>query len=264
MIWAIIPVEHLGGCKRRLVANLSAQEQAALSQYLLVNTLNVLDQVPDVARCLVVSRDPAALKLARQLGATTFRDGCKLDVNTTLRNSARIAYARWADGVLILRVDLPLLKAKDVESMLSGAIVGDSPGPISGPLQPRALNGNGRRRMGTIGRWVTECEVTTSPRVMTICGDANRYHTNALFIRPPTGFALFYGEGSFKRNLQEARRLRVPHRVVHAPSITSDLGTVRGWQTYREMSQSGQQDALLHAPGNEERRSANEALPQGN
>jgi 2-phospho-L-lactate guanylyltransferase (CobY/MobA/RfbA family) len=260
MIWAIIPIEPLGVGKRRLAVNLSPREQTVLSQLLLVNTLRVLNQVPNITRCLVVSRNPAALKFARQFGATTFRGCCKPNVNTTLRNSARIACDRWADGVLILRPDLPLLKAKDVELMLSGAIVDDSRSSISSPIQPRTLNENGYRRMGAIGRRFSARETTTTPSVMNICGNTYRCHTNALFVRPPTGFDFCYGEGSFKHNLQEARRLRVPHRVVHAPSITIDLDTERDWQTYRDLLQPGQQDALPRMPKNEERRSADASL----
>ena len=61
--WAIIPVKPLRDGKSRLAHLLSSNERAELTTNMLRRTLEVLNDVTDVFRTLVVSRDPAVLKL---------------------------------------------------------------------------------------------------------------------------------------------------------------------------------------------------------
>lgn len=214
-IWAIIPVKPLRYGKSRLAHILSADERAKLTTTMLHHTLQVLEDVPAIYRTLVISRDPAALKLARQYGAHTYGEGDKQDLNLALSRAAHIAAAREATGVLVLPADLPLLSVDDVEMMLAGST------PVVHPSRPHSNGHLGYHHY---------------PRSITICSDKHEDGTNALFISPPVGFTFRYGDGSFQRHLQEAKRLGLSSRVVHAPGIKFDLDTEEDWYAYLAIS----------------------------
>lgn len=212
--WAIIPVKPLRYGKSRLAHILSPDQRAQLTTRMLHHTLHILKNMPAIYRTLVISRDPAALKLARQHGAYTYGEGDKQDLNLALTRAAHIAAAREASGVLILPADLPLLTTDDVEMMLAG---------VTAP-SPTHKYGNGNDRYGY-----------HLSRTVAICPDKNEDGTNALYVSPPVGFEFNYGDGSFGRHLREAERLGIPCRIVHAPGLKFDLDTEDDWHTYQAL-----------------------------
>lgn len=206
IIWAILPVKPLRYGKSRLSHILSADQRAQLTSYILRRTLVLLSDVPAIQRSLVVSRDPVVLKIARQHGASTYGETDRQGLNVALTRAAHIAAAQRADAVLILPADLPFVTTEDVEMMITAAVpsVGNS-------------GGNGYRR---------------SKRAIAICADHNREGTNALLVMPPTGFSFQYGPNSCDLHLEEAKRLGMYRRIVHAPGIKFDLDTEQDWATF--------------------------------
>jgi 2-phospho-L-lactate guanylyltransferase len=209
-IWAIIPVKPLRYGKSRLSHILSPDERAKLTTAMLNRTLQVLSDVPSIYRTLVISRDPAALKIARKYGAYSYGEGDKQDLNLALTRAAHIAAAQDASGILILPADLPLISVEDVEMMLASAAPS---GNHNGQSLPYHL-----------------------PRTVAICPDTENDGTNALYVSPPTGFDFNYGTGSFDRHLEEAEQLGMESRVVHAPGLKFDLDTEEDWYTYQAVS----------------------------
>lgn len=212
IIWTIIPVKPLYDSKSRLAQVLSPEERAALTSHILESTLQVLDDVDDIDRILVVSRDPKALKVARNGGAFTYSETDKQGLNSALTRATHIAAAKKADCVLILPADLPFLSADDVKKMIMQATE-----EVSG-------EGNG----------VSGCQ----HRAIAICGDHNRDGSNALFVCPPTGFTFQYGPNSFNLHLDEASRLGMTARIVEAPGIRFDIDTEEDWKTYLSLRTS--------------------------
>lgn len=211
IIWAIIPVKPLRDSKSRLSHILSPDERAGLTRRILGHTLEVLKDVKDVFRTLVVSRDPAVLKVARQHGASTFSESDKQqDLNLALTRATHIAVAQQANGILVLPSDLPFVTPEDVEMMITG-------------VELYSRNGNGNA-------------YHVQNRAITICPDENEEGTNALLLSPPTGFSFRYGTDSFQRHLDEAERLGMKRRVIHAPGIKFDLDTEEDWETYKAMT----------------------------
>jgi 2-phospho-L-lactate guanylyltransferase len=210
IIWAIVPVKPLQDSKSRLSHILSPDERAELTRAILGHTLEVLEDVKGIFRTLVVSRDPAVLKVARQHGASTFGESDRQDLNMALTRATHIAVAQQANSVLILPSDLPFLTPEDVEMMITGV-----------ELDGQSANGNGYHYQ---------------KRAITICTDHNEDGTNALLVSPPTGFTFRYGPDSFNLHLEEAARLGMSRRIVHAPGIKFDLDTERDWKTYRVMA----------------------------
>ena len=214
--WAIIPVKPLRDGKSRLSHILSPDERAELTTKILRRTLKVLNNVDGIFRTLVISRDPAILKIARQYGAHTYGEGEKQDLNVALTRAAHIAAAQDASGVLILPADLPLITVEDVEMMLAGV----APTMSQSSVRDYSNSANGYR----------------SPRTITVCPDRYEEGTNALYVSPPVGFDFLYGEGSFQRHLEEAERLGMNSRIVHAPGLKFDLDTEDDWHTYRALA----------------------------
>lgn len=217
--WAIIPVKPLRYGKSRLSHILTPDERAQLTTKMLRRTLKVLNNVAGIFRSLVISRDPAALKIGREYGAYTYGEGEKQDLNVALTRAAHIAAAQEASGVLIVPADLPLITVEDVEMMLAG-------------VAP-TMSGSGARDYsnGTIR--------FHQPRAITICPDRKRDGTNAIYVTPPLGFQFRYGDGSFDRHLKEAERLGMESRIVHAPGLKFDLDTEEDWYTYQTLNGGG-------------------------
>lgn len=216
--WAIVPVKPLRYGKSRLSDILSSDERAQLTTEMLSRTLEVLNNVPAIFRSLVISRDPAALKIAREYGAYTYGEGDKQDLNVALTRAAHIAAAQEATGILVLPADLPLISVEDVEMMLAGVA------PTMTVSRARDYTN------GSVGYH--------QPRTVTICPDRRENGTNALYVTPPIGFEFRYGEGSFQRHLREAQRLGMHSRIVHAPGLKFDLDTEDDWMTYQALTGS--------------------------
>lgn len=214
--WAIIPVKPLRYGKSRLSHILSADERARLTTAMLNRTLQVLGNVPAIYRTLVISRDPAALKIARKYGAYSYGEGDKQELNLALTRAAHIAAAQDASGILILPADLPLISVEDVEMMLAG-------------IAPTMASSTSNNHNGQSLPYHV-------PRTVAICPDTENDGTNALYISPPTGFEFSYGPGSFQRHLEEAEQLGMESRVIHAPGLKFDLDTEDDWYTYQAVS----------------------------
>jgi 2-phospho-L-lactate guanylyltransferase len=116
--WAVVPVKPFIRSKSRLAGILSPGERETLSREFLNHTLRVLAGVPEVARVLVVSRDPAALAMARDQGVHTVTEAGAPDLNAALARATQVALASGAGAVLVLPTDLPLLAADDVRSLM--------------------------------------------------------------------------------------------------------------------------------------------------
>ncbi len=210
--WAVVPVKPLRYGKSRLAHILSPEERAALTTSMLNRTLEMLNNVPGIFRSLVISRDPSALKIARNYGAYTYGEGDKQDLNVALTRAAHLAAAQEATGILVIPADLPLITAEDIGMMLPEVVPGLSGG------HPRHFGNGGPPRQ--------------RPRAIAICGDRSGNGTNALYVTPPLGFEFRYGDGSFQRHLEEAERLGMHSRIVHAPGLKFDLDTEDDWRAY--------------------------------
>lgn len=208
-IWAIVPVKPMRLGKSRLARILTVDERARLTAQLLARTLEILDDVPEIERTLVISRDAAVLKIARQHHASTFGEGEKQDLNLAITRAAHVAAAQRARGILILPADLPFLEVEDVSTIVSA-------------LFPR---GNLMYANGAQYR----------QRAIAIASDRHNDGTNALLVCPPTGFTFRYGTLSFDRHLEEAQRLGMAYHIVDSEGLKFDIDTEKDWYHYRTM-----------------------------
>jgi len=195
-LWAIIPVKPLRRGKSRLAGVLSEDERALLNYTMLSSTLKILAEVPEIAERLVVSRDPAALALAREYGARTLQEDGSPGLNTALRRATVVAQVYSAGGVLILPADLPLISPADVAELISH---------------------------------------TNKPPVVVIAPDRRSDGTNALLSSPAGLIDYHFGPNSFHKHVQQAEKAGVRIEVCTLFSLGLDLDLPEDLDLLRQM-----------------------------
>ncbi len=183
-IWAIVPVKPLRRGKSRLSGVLSEEDRTRLNSEMLVHTLKVLQLIPEIDHTLVVSRDPAALTLARDLGARTVLEDGVPHLNTALRRAAAVAKVYSTSGVLILPADLPLLQPADITDILIRSV---------------------------------------KPPVVVVVPDRHHSGTNALYLSPAGIMDFAFGPGSFAKHCERAQKASARLEILDLPSLGLDL-----------------------------------------
>ena len=185
-IWTIVPVKPLRLGKSRLSGVLGDDERAVLNRIFLEQTLETLRNTPAVGQTLVVSRDPAALAVAREYGARTVLEDGNPDLNQALDRATLLARSYATRGVLVLPADLPLLTRADLNQFF---------------------------------------EHVCSPPCVVIAPDRREDGTNAMLMTPGGLIPYSFGPGSFNRHCNLARQRGARLDVVHNANIALDLDT---------------------------------------
>jgi 2-phospho-L-lactate guanylyltransferase len=195
-IWAVIPVKPLNRSKSRLAPILDGEQRESLSREILEKTLATLKTVEQISGILVVSRDTAALSLARRFDVHTVQESGAPELNDALTRATN-AVASWnARGVLIVASDIPLLRVEDIEAML---------------------------------------ELAKLPPVVVIAADRRQDGTNVLLVRPPGLIPYRYGEGSFQKHIDEAKAAGVDVHIYESPTVALDVDVPEDLDLYRDM-----------------------------
>jgi len=196
-IWAIVPVKPLNRSKSRLAPVLDPEQRMAFSQKMLENTLGILTETPEIEGVLVVSRDTAALAVARNYNVLTVRESGSPELNDALtRATELLTLKHHITGVLVLPSDLPLLQKSDLEEMFVRA----QPVPV-----------------------------------VVIAPDRRREGTNALLVCPPGKVAYAFGGESFERHAMLARMAEARVEIVESPTLALDVDVPEDLDLYRAM-----------------------------
>lgn len=195
-LWAIVPVKPLQRGKSRLSSILSVTERTTLNQSMLVNTLKTLKSITEIDTVLVVSRDPAALAIARDFDARTVLEDGSPELNTALRRAALVAKAYYANQILVMPADLPLVKANHIKEFLA---------------------------------------LSTNAPELIIAPDRRKDGTNALFINPADLIDFYYGPGSFEKHLNAAKKSDASIKIVENEPLGLDLDLPEDLQLLTEI-----------------------------
>jgi len=183
-LWAIVPVKPLRHGKSRLAGILTQDERADLNQRMLTHTIDTLRGIQGIDQILVVSRDPAALALARDHGARTVQENGAKELNIALSRATNLARSHITRGVLIVPADLPLLTPEDVHTMMDRA---------------------------------------KDPPVVVVAPDRHYQGTNALLICPVGLIEYDFGPGSFQRHCERAQQRGARLEICELPSLALDV-----------------------------------------
>jgi 2-phospho-L-lactate guanylyltransferase len=195
-LWAIVPVKPLRRGKSRLASALSEDQRARLNRDLLERTLKTLAGLDEVDQVLVVSRDPQALTIARNQGARTVREDGQPHLNTALARASVVAQLHASQGILVLPADLPLLAREDVLALIDRAI---------------------------------------KPPVVVLAPDRHRRGTNAMLMLPADLIEYDFGEDSFQRHCERARKAGARLEIIDLPSLGLDLDLPEDLELVRQI-----------------------------
>lgn len=184
-LWVVVPCKPFGEAKQRLAGLLAPSARAELSVWLLRRTLRTAQALPEIAGCIVVSRDEAALAQAATAGAIALAESGR-HLNAALRQATAVAMAHGADSVLVLPIDLPLLETRDLAALVAAA-----------PAPPSVVIAAAERDGGT----------------------------NALLLSPPTVIAPAFGRGSRRQHEDRARSAGATVATYRCPPLALDLDT---------------------------------------
>lgn len=183
-LWAIVPVKPLRRGKSRLSGVLSPEERNDLNRRLLTHTLETLSAIPEIEQILVISRDQAALSLAREHGARTVLENGAPELNVALARATIVVKNYATRGLLIVPADLPLISPEDVNAML---------------------------------------EIAVDPPVVVLAPDHRRQGTNALLVCPVGLIEYDFGPGSFQRHCERALQAGARLEILELPSLALDM-----------------------------------------
>lgn len=183
-IWAIVPVKPLRRGKSRLAGMLTEEQRTRLNRYLLEHILLTLNEVKEIEHTLVVSRDPAALALTREIGGRTVLENGAPQFNTAIKRATVVAQAHGAHAVLVLPADLPLIDPPSVRELLK-----------HGKQAP----------------------------VVVIAPDRRQDGTNGLLVNPAGIIEYGYGPGSFQRHSERAVEAGAKLEVIQSDILGLDL-----------------------------------------
>ncbi len=194
-LWAIVPVKALHESKSRLREVLTPDQRVDLSREMLLNTLQVLAELTEIERTLVVSADLTVLALARERGAEIVKEHGSPSLNKALRQATAIASERQAEAVLVLPADLPLLQAVDIRELIG---------------------------------------LAHDPPVVVISPDRKRSGTNALLVAPPSTIEYEFGPDSFERYIQRAEASGARVEIIELPTLGLDLDAPEDLEIYQD------------------------------
>lgn len=183
-LWAIIPVKPLNRAKSRLKEVLSPEHRAEFAEMMLRRMLSVLKNVPQVTGTLVISRDPKALSIARDLGAKTVQESNPSDLNPALTRATEVVRLWGGESVLILPADLPFITEQDISQIVEEGRYGNT---------------------------------------IVIAGDYNKDGTNAMLVQPLGLIPYAYGDNSFERHVVAAKLAGADLKIYESETIGLDI-----------------------------------------
>jgi 2-phospho-L-lactate guanylyltransferase len=164
----LLPVKDLDNAKQRLTGVLTPAERTALAQAMLADTVGALRSVTRSQAIFVVTNYEPAMELAAQHGWQVLREEQQISESVSVDFASRLCAERGITHLLRLPLDVPLVRASDIDELLA-----------------------------------VECVAPTVLMVPSRDGTG----TNAILRTPPTLFPSHFGPDSFAKHRREAGRL---------------------------------------------------------
>ncbi|MBV1869511.1 MAG: 5-amino-6-(D-ribitylamino)uracil--L-tyrosine 4-hydroxyphenyl transferase CofH [Gammaproteobacteria bacterium] len=182
---AVVPVKQLSRVKQRLSTLLNEQERADLFQAMLQDVLNSLQRCQHIDAIYIVTSDSSLEQLANKFDAEIIVESEPSDLNHAAATAGKLLSDNGISRMLLVPGDLPLLRASELDKVLS----------------------------------------FTSENSLTIVPSQDLEGSNCLVCTPPDCLPFSFGEQSFNRHLQLANNLHLKTKVAHLPGIGLDIDT---------------------------------------
>jgi len=192
--WALVPIRGLETAKSRLGEDLDAEERVELVTGLLRRTLVATRDSRAIAGTIVVTMDPEAAGIAKELHAIGLVERAP-GLNEAIQAARSVAVARRATAILVLPADLPSVSAAAIQDVIGAA---------AGATAAAAAAGAGA--------------------LVAIVPDRHGLGTNALLVSPPAAIDPAFGEESRTAHAREAREAGARYLELDGPLVL-DLDT---------------------------------------
>jgi 2-phospho-L-lactate/phosphoenolpyruvate guanylyltransferase len=212
----LIPVKDPANAKTRLAELLSEDERTRLAWAMFEDVSRAIATARKPDRVVMVTSFARAIERAPELGWDVLIEESQISESASVDWASRVLSERGFDTVMRLPADLPLVRAEDIDELLSAPL--HSPGALLVPS-----------RAGT--------------------------GTNAIIRTPPTLFPSRFGPNSFTLHKQEAARVGVECVIVNNARIALDidepadvelvLESARGTETFDTLVQMSAFERLL-------------------
>ena len=186
--WALVPIRGLETAKTRLGENLDAEERVDLVTRMLRQTLAATRDATRVEGTIVVTMDPEAARIAKELHAVGLVERAP-GLNAAIEAARSLALARGATAVLVLPADLPWVSAGAVDELVAFGAGLDAPSGL-----------------------------------VTLVPDRHGHGTNALLVSPPQLVAPAFGDASRNAHARAAVAAGARYEEFDGP-LALDLDT---------------------------------------
>ena len=163
----LLPIKDLRNAKQRLAGVLTPEERFALAHAMLADTIRAFRGVLRAEKIFVVTNYGPAMQSARENGWEVLGEGQQISESVSVDTASWQCQERGFTAVLRLPLDLPLVRARDIDELLG-----------------------------------VEC---SAPAVVLV-PSRDGTGTNAILRTPPTLFPSHFGDGSFAKHCGEAVR----------------------------------------------------------
>jgi len=191
--WALVPIRGLETAKTRLGEDLDAEERVELVTRLLRQTLIATRDARRIDGTIVVTMDPAAAGIAKELRAVGLVERAP-GLNEAIAAARSVAIARGATAILVLPADLPSVAAGSVDELLARASAADA----------------------------ASTEGITA--LVALVPDRHGQGTNALVVSPPDAIAPAFGSESRAEHQRAATAAGARYLELDGP-LSLDLDT---------------------------------------
>jgi len=180
--WLLIPVKDLSVAKSSFGKVLTPEERKNLVFAMLEDTVNSAKKVPELGKICVISPDEEIIRLASRLGVSAIKEP-GLELNPALEFGIEEAKSGGADSVMIIPADVPLVRPRDFEEIIS---------------------------------------LADGEKVVVICPSKDS-GTNALLLKPPDAIRPSFGGRSFAVHVEKAVKAGVRVRVYTSKWLAFDV-----------------------------------------
>ncbi|MCI0660240.1 MAG: 2-phospho-L-lactate guanylyltransferase [Acidobacteria bacterium] len=184
MRYILIPVKDLSLAKTRLAPLLTQDERMRLALAMIEMTFAASKKVQTIDRIAVVTNYLPAIALADKCGIEVIEESSQTSESESIDYGSLEVKKRGATAALRLPIDLPLMTAGDIETVL-------------------------------------DCDNGT--RTVVIVPSRDGTGTNAILRRPPDLIPSHFGPGSLAKHLAEIERVKSSCTLLTLPRIALDI-----------------------------------------
>jgi FO synthase len=193
MVWALLPLKDFVNAKQRLSGVLASHERRHLFHTMVEDVLDVLANHPAIEQTVIVSDDPSAELLAERYGVECWAESLLATNNNKIKglnavvDSAANKFVELGiDSMLVVHGDLPLLKACEIQQLVS-------------------------------------LHNTCETPAVTIAPDTTKEGSNCVLVSPPNVISFQYGQGSFKKHRRIAQQQSITFNEISLLGAARDI-----------------------------------------